>query len=85
MTTEPPLNSRLGRLELNARGHRHDPQMEEAARLWREDRDHFDRLSPSIKSQMSVYIDLKRHYDDAVRAGAVPDDRGPNTAEGLTP
>ena len=80
MTAEQLDDNQRGRMEMNARGFRYDGQMEEALRLWAEDRDRFDRLSPSIQSQMSVYLDLKRHYDDAVRAGVVPADRGGPTA-----
>jgi len=80
MTAEQLDDNQRGRMQLNARGFRYDPQMEEAARLWREDRDRFDRLGAAIQSQLGVYLDLRDHYDAAVSAGVIADDRGPTAA-----
>lgn len=66
-----------GRLELNARGYQPDPRLDEALRLFREDRDRYDRLPAAIQSAAGVYADLRDHYAKAVRAGVIPADRGP--------
>lgn len=63
------------RLELDARGHRPDPQLEEALRLHREDRAAYDQLPTAVKARAAVYADLKANFDRAVAAGVVtPDD-----------
>ncbi len=70
----------IGRLEANARAFQVDPQLEPIADLFHTDRDRYDRLPPSIKSQLDVYSDLRDSYRRAVAAGVVPDDRGPSAA-----
>ena len=69
-----------GRLEANARAFRVDPQLEPIADLFHADRDRYDRLPHSIKSQLDIYNDLRDHYRAAVAAGVIPDDRGPSAA-----
>lgn len=76
--TDP--DSRLAKLELNARGHRHDPQLERFADLFHTDRAAYDRLPRAIKSQLDIYSDMRDHYRRAVEAGAITDDRGPSAA-----
>lgn len=74
MTDRP--DTRAAVLELNARHHRHDPQLEEALRLFAEDRPAFERLPNQLKSQVGIYADFRQSYRDAVKAGVIPADRG---------
>ncbi len=61
--------NRLARLETNARNFRRDPQLERACELWDTDREAFDRLPMSLKSQHDIYRDLRQYHRDAVAAG----------------
>jgi hypothetical protein len=76
--TDP--DSKRGKLELNARGHRHDPVLERAVDLFHSDRAAWDRLPASIRSQSDIYRDMRQHHRDAVAAGVITDDRGPTAA-----
>jgi hypothetical protein len=64
-------DNRRARLELNARGHRHDPALERAADLFHTDRAAWNRLPQSVRSASSVYADLRQHHRDAVEAGVI--------------
>ncbi len=75
-----PEANRQGRLELNARGHRYDKRLDEAADLIDTDYEAFARLPVLVQDRASLYRDFRQHYRDAVAARAIPDDRGPHTA-----
>jgi hypothetical protein len=67
--------SELAGLELNGRNYRHDPMLEQACELWDTDREAFNRLPASVKSQADVYRDFRQYHRDAVAAGVyVPTD-----------
>jgi len=70
------LDSAKAKLEMNARGHRHDPQLERALELFHADRAAFDRLPGQLQSQVGIYADFRDQYRAAVEAGVIPDDRG---------
>jgi hypothetical protein len=72
--------SRRSRLELNARGHRYDAAMERVLHLYETDRSAHDALPLILRDRASIYADLKANYTAAVQAGAIPDDRGPDSA-----
>ncbi len=78
------LNSDAARLELNARGHRHDPGMDRVADLL--DGGHYaewSKLPPAVLSEATAYADLRANYRAAVAAGVIADDRStPTTTQG---
>lgn len=77
--TEHDDNARA-RLEINARGHRHDPIFERACELWDTDRAAYERLPASVKSQADIYRDFRQYHRDAVNAGVVTDEHTPDAA-----
>jgi hypothetical protein len=80
--TEPISEDRRARLEIAARTHRPDPMLERACELWDTDREAFNRLPQSVKSQADIYRDFRQYRRDAIEAGVyVPNhDRGPSAA-----
>lgn len=80
MSTDSERN-RLGKLELNARGHRPDPMLDPIAdAMDRGDAAAWQNLHPKLVDRASVYRDFREQYRRAVAAGAIPDDRGPTAA-----
>ena len=76
-----PIDDRLARLEINARSFRGpDPILENACRLWDEDRDAFHRLPPTVKSASDVYRDMRQAWGDAREAGVYTPYRGDDDA-----
>lgn len=71
------LDDERARLEMNARGHHYDAGLERVADLFNTDRQAWNALPRQVQSVSSVYRDLRDHYRRAVKAGAVPDSRGP--------
>lgn len=74
------LNDSRARLEMNARGHKYDAQLERVCELWDTDRAAFDRLPQVLKAQHDIYRDFRDSYRRAVDAGVITDDRGPDAA-----
>ena len=79
--TEPSLDSHRARLEINARLYRFDATLEAAADLFDQDVAAWQRLPVLLQDRSGQYRDARASYRRAVEAGAVPDDRGPSTAE----
>lgn len=73
-------DDRNARLEINARHFRYDPVLDRAADLFHTDRAAWNRLPRSVKSQTDIYADFRQQYRDAVAAGVITDDRGPDAA-----
>lgn len=67
------LDSHAASLELNARGHHHNPDLEHAADLMASDRAAFMRLPSSVQSQAATYYDMREHHRAAVAAGVIKD------------
>jgi hypothetical protein len=59
------------RLELNARGHAHNPDLERVADMFHTDRAAWERLSPHTKSAGQVYAEMREHHRRAVQAGVI--------------
>lgn len=74
-----PLDSRLAKLELNARLHRYDKTLDDAADLFDSDPTAWARLPRIVQDRSGMYRDARDAYRRAVEAGAIPDDRGPST------
>ncbi len=77
--TEPDW-SRNARLEINAKHHKHDARYERVLELFETDRAAYDRLPGQLKAEAGIYADFRSSYRDAVKAGVIPDDRGPSAA-----
>ncbi len=77
--TEPPLDSRLAKLELNARLYRYDKTLDDAANLFDSDVAAWQRLPLIVRDRSSFYMDARDSYRRYVEAGGV-DDRGPDSA-----
>lgn len=68
------LDDRRARLELAVpRGFKPDPVLDEALRLFHEDRAAFTALPMSVKSHVGIYADFRDAYDRAVAAGVLTD------------
>ncbi len=78
MTNPQPLAH--ARLERNARHYQPDPMLDRAVELFYSDREAWNKLPAQLRSRTGIYEDLRRAYRDAVKAGVVPDDRGPSAA-----
>ena len=78
--TEQPLNTDpdRARLEMNARGHRHDPEMERLADLFHTDRAAWNQLPTHLQSIATSYADMREHYRAAVAAGVITEQETPN-------
>ncbi len=71
----------LNRLEMNARSYRYNARLDKIAdAMDAGDTDAWTRLPARLQGEASVHRDLRQHYRDAVAAGAIPDDRGPDAA-----
>lgn len=64
-----PEANHLAHLEIAARSFKTDPLLERACDLWDTDREAFNRLPRSLKSQHDIYRDLRQYHRDAVAAG----------------
>jgi hypothetical protein len=80
--TDDYLDDRRARLELNARLYRGpDPVLEPIAdAMDRGDTAAWTGLHPQLVDRASIYRDTRTQYRAAAAAGAIPADRGPNTA-----
>lgn len=75
------LDSDRARLEMAVpRTFKRDPVLDNALRLFREDRPAFNALPAAVKSQVGIYCDFADAHAAAVQAGVIPDDRGPDAA-----
>jgi len=74
-----PLDSQHARLEMNARLYRFDEHLERAADLYDRDPQAWAQLPVILQDRSGIYRDMRQQYRAAVRAGAIVDDRGPNT------
>lgn len=68
------------RLIRNARMFTYDAILERVAEMFHTDHDAWSRLPQVVRSEASVYIDLRQHYRAAVDAGVIQADRGPTAA-----
>ncbi len=68
-------NSRLARLEMNARLFTFDAHLDRCADLFDSDVEAWQRLPVIVQDRSGLYRDARQQYRDAVAAGAVPDDR----------
>ena len=76
-----PADHQRAVLEVNARHFRGpDPTLERACELWDTDREAFNRLPASVKSQMSDYRDFRQAWRDAREAGVYTPYTGPDAA-----
>ncbi len=84
--SEPPIDTAAATLELNARGHRHDPVLDPIAdAMDRGDAAAWTSLHPLLADRASIYRDFRANYRAAVAAGAIPDDRsGPTNEKEMT-
>ncbi len=73
-----PSNSDLERLRANARHYAYDPNLERAADLFDADPHAWTQLPVQLQDRSGIYRDHRDDYRRAVRAGAIPDDRGPH-------
>ncbi|MDP9442940.1 MAG: hypothetical protein M3P83_00745 [Actinomycetota bacterium] len=80
--TRPARNEYdLARLELNARAYRPNALLDRVADLMDAgDVEAWKRLPVRLIGEASAHRDLRQAYRDAVAAGAIPDDRGPDAA-----
>lgn len=75
-----PLGGAQAALRANARLHRPDPQLDRAADLYETDRQAWEQLPARIRDLSVMHADMRATYRAAVKAGLVPDDRGPSAA-----
>ncbi len=79
--TERPLDLDAGRLVANARAYRHDPHLDPIAdAMDRGDTEAWSRLHPLLQERADDYRHFRRYYREAVAAGVIDDDRGPDPA-----
>jgi hypothetical protein len=73
-----PLDNDRARLELAVpRGFKKDPVLDNALRLFHEDRAAFNALPMAVKSEVGIYADFAASHDRAVAAGVIT---GPSAA-----
>ncbi len=78
--THPLDNFEAGRLAANARMYRPDPHLDQAADLFENDRQAWERLHPRTRDLSLIHKEMRDLYRSAVRARLIPDDRGPDAA-----
>ncbi len=69
-----------GALERRARLFQYDPHLEAAADLFDRDPLAWAQLPVALQDASGMYRDMRNDYRAAVRAGVIPDDRGPRAA-----
>ena len=77
--TQPLDNFEKGRLAANSRAYRYDARLDPIAdAMDRGDVEAWRGLPARLVDLASTYRDLRGYYRAAVRAGVIPDNRGPS-------
>lgn len=78
--SSPSPDSRMARLEINARLFAYDPVLEAAANLFDQDPAAWQKLPILLQDRSGHYRDARAAYRRAVEAGAIEDDRNAGSA-----